>query len=803
VTALFLLLSVPLALAQSAPREHWTAEWISHPTAPPRERGVFHFRKIIHLDGKPAHFPVEVSADNHFLLYVNGLRIGEGPAKGDLPHWRYEAFDLAPALHAGDNVIAATVFNFGIYAPLAVISERTAFLMQGDSPAEAAVDTSPTWQVEEETGQDFIPRVGNGFMFYWAADPGEKLDAQLYDWGWKDAGSSSNSHWIAAAGVMRETIYPRDSIAVPPGLDSHNRWDLVPDTLPQMEFAPTTVGNVVRTNLPDAQQFPATPVVIPPHADVEILLDRATMVTGFPELTVSEGKGSQIDIGYTEALYDAHHHRGNRSEVGDRLVLGQFDKFLPDGGQSRIFTPLWFRTWRYLQLKIKTADEPLHLESLKADFSAFPFTERATFTSSDPLLADIWQICWRTARLGAHDTYMDTPFWEQLQYIDDTRVQSLISYTVPADDRLARQALQAFDDSRVPEGITQSRYPASLPQFIPDFSLSYIDMLRDYWMYRPDSALVQKLLPGTRPVLEWFFEKQYDDGFLKPLPYDSAWHPSQAKSALLTLTFVDTLRQAAELEAAFGEKYLAAKYRAAARRASDAVYRQCWNARLGLLADTPDQKEYSQYTNIYGVLTDAIPRADQAQVMRKIIAPNLGENPVVKLALVDYHAQFYLSRAIDKAGLGGYYLNTIGPWREMLAMGLTTTPEVKEPTRSDTHAWSAHPMYDLLTIVAGIHPASPGFSSVRIAPHPGALDHFEAAMPHAKGEIRVQYRQEETRATLLITLPQGLPGILEWNGRQYFLHDGEQTLRLPKPPRYPSPVPVRPMGAHRSPPAPE
>jgi alpha-L-rhamnosidase len=110
-------------------------------------------------------------------------------------------------------------------------------------------------------------------------------------------------------------------------------------------------------------------------------------------------------------------------------------------------------------------------------------------------------------------------------------------------------------------------------------------------------------------------------------------------------------------------------------------------------------------------------------------------------------------------------------------------------------------MYDLLTILAGIHPASPGFSSVRIAPHPGALDHFEAAMPHAKGEIRVKYRQEETRATLLISLPQGLAGILEWNGRQYSLHSGEQTLRLPKQPLYPSPTPERLRGAHRSPPA--
>ena len=190
VAVLFLLLSSHSPL-HAAPREHWTAEWISHPTAPLREPGVFHFRKILHLDAKAGHFLVDVSADNHFLLYVNGLRIGEGPAKGDLQHWRYETFDLAPALHAGDNVIAATVSNFGIYAPLAVISERTAFLMQGDSDAESAVDTNATWQVEQEAGEAFIPRMGNGFMFYWAADPGERLDAPLYDWGWKDAGSSA------------------------------------------------------------------------------------------------------------------------------------------------------------------------------------------------------------------------------------------------------------------------------------------------------------------------------------------------------------------------------------------------------------------------------------------------------------------------------------------------------------------------------------------------------------------------------------------------------------------------------------
>ena len=66
---------------------------------------------------------------------------------------------------------------------------------------------------------------------------------------------------------------------------------------------------------------------------------------------------------------------------------------------------------------------------------------------------------------------MDTPYCEQLQYVGDTRIQALISYAVAGDDRLARQALRAFDDSRIPEGITRSRYPSSLPQSIPTFSL--------------------------------------------------------------------------------------------------------------------------------------------------------------------------------------------------------------------------------------------------------------------------------------------------------------------------------------------
>jgi len=773
-------------------REHWTAEWISHPTAPLREPGVFHFRKVIRLQDKPEHFNVEVSADNRFQLFVNGSRIGEGPARGDLLHWRYESFDLALSLHRGENIICAVVWNFGIYAPLAQLSNRTAFLMQGDTDAESAVNTDATWQVETEPGLKFIPRVANGFWFYWAADPGERLDAHLYNWNWMQPNSARSSHWVSAASAIRESIYPQAGEPKPRNENSSSPWMLIADTLPQMEFRPVTAGKVVRTNLKSAPLFPKAPVTVPPHMTAEILLDRTTMVSGYPELVVSGGGDADIHIGYAEALYDEHQKRGNRNEVGDRKVLGEFDEFLPDGGPHRRFSPLWFRTWRYLQLKVETGDAPLILERLGVYFSAYPFQERASFTSNDPDLAKIWEICWRSARLDAHETYMDTSFWEQLQYIDDTRIQSLISYSVAGDDTLARQAMRAFDNSRVPEGITQSRYPSLIPQFIPNFSLSYINMLHDYWMYRPDETILRELVPGTRPILQWFFDKQSDDGFLKKLPYWNAIDSPpgvnifprtdrDGRSALVTLLFVDALRDAAELEDALGDRSLAIKYRNAAVIAATAVYKGCWNATLGLLADTPDQDSYSQHANIFGILTDSIPLADQAGVMKKVLAAQQGTRfGNAEIAMASYHYQFYLSRAIDKAG--GEYLNTLNAWRRMPALGLTTTPEYADPTRSDTHAWSAHPIYDLLTIVAGIHPAAHGFASVRIAPHPGTLKSFNASMPHPQGTIRVQFGRHELQTEFTIDLPDGLTGVLEWEGRSYPLHGGRQAIQLPASP---------------------
>ena len=798
-------------LQPDPPHHNWQASWITHPTAPLREPVVLHFRHTLTLAAVPANYLVRVSADNRFILFVNGHRVGDGPARGDLTHWRYERIDLCPYLQPGTNLITATVWNFGVYAPIAQMSDRTSFLLESEATGADSISTPAGWLVEQEQGQRPVPRVANGFWAYMASGPGEEIDAAKYDWNWLDSGVTGPS-WLVATSAIRESIYPDVNKGHSTDTTGDNPWGLVPDELPAMEYIATDPGKVVRADLSEAHSvsilmgeesahvtvqtdssslssFPRKPVVIEPGKHIHLLLDRETLTTAYPLLTVSGGKGANIRITYSEALFDKNQHKGDRNEVKDRVALGISDSFLPDGSAHRSFQPLWWRTWRYLDLDIQTGDQPLALESLTANFTAYPFEERASFSSPDPELAKVWEISWRTARLDAHETYMDTPYYEQLQYAGDTRVQALISYAVAGDDRLARQAIEAFDHSRNPDGITLSRYPSSLVQTIPTFSLLWVGMVHDYWLYRPDPQLVRSSLPGTRTVLDWFATHVQPDGLLNKLPWWSFvdWvsekqeiptYDAHGESCVTTLEYLGALGEATEMERTLGDPLRSAHYETIAAQVRTGIFNKCWSAERGLVADTPDKKSFSQQANILAALFDVVPHDRQLQVLRNILAIQPGTTPAGVLS-ASYYFRFYLARALDHAGLADEYLNSIEPWRKMLALHFSTWPEVPGDTRSDSHAWTAHPIYDLLTLVAGIEPASPGFASVRIAPHMGTLPSLTASFPHPAGPIKVEYRRRGDGLNATITLPGTLTGTFVFNGKVWPLKAGLNHIQTP------------------------
>jgi len=762
----------------------WQARWIRPQGVGAKDFGVYHLRKSFTLAAVPKKFVVNVTADNRYELFVNGTRVSTGPARGDLDYWRFETVDLAPQLKAGDNVLAAVMWNFAGDAPMAQVTYETGFLLQGDTKAEAAVNSNKTWKGTENTSISLVP-IDRASIFneYYVGSTGEQVDASSYPWGWQTP-EFNDSGW---GEVDEITIGGPRAIR-----DSPARWFLVPRTIPQMEDTAERFTRVARsdgTPLQDAFLQGSSPWTIPAHTTAKALLDRGYLTTAYPEVVTSGGKGALVTLTYAEALHEATTDgtkgpKGNRDEVTGKVIGGLKDRFLPDGGKSRTFRPLWWRAYRYVEVAVTTADEPVSIDDVRGAFSAYPFQLRATFESDDPVLSKIWDVGWRTARLCAHETYMDTPYWEQLQYVGDTRIQALISLYSTGDDRLVKNAIELFNESRMPDGLTQSRYPTMLPQIIPPFSLFWIGMMRDLYQYSGDAASLKKYLHGAGTVLDWFADRRMPTGLLGRLEwwnfvdwveghgFENGEPPTEKDggSAILSLQFVLALREAADLEAAFGSAETAARYRSLADRVGAAVRRLAWDPAKQAFADTPTQKTYSQHVNALAILADIVPEADRPALMKKILTD-------VSLTQATYYFRFYVIRALKKAGLADEYLAQLGPWRTMLELGLSTWAETPEPTRSDSHAWSAHPNYDLLTTVAGILPAKPGFSEVRIEPHLGSLKTLKASVPTPRGMVTVKYERKGDELNADVTLPEAVTGTLAWQGREVPLKPGNQRLK--------------------------
>ncbi|HEY5908407.1 MAG TPA: alpha-L-rhamnosidase C-terminal domain-containing protein [Vicinamibacteria bacterium] len=714
---------------------------------------------------------------------MNGEQVSSGPQRSDLMHWRYETVDLAPHLRAGRNVLAALVWNWGAERPVAQFSRQTAFLLQGNSPREAVVNSGPEWKVLRNEGYAPIPVLGPAAGGYYAAPPGEEIDARRHPWGWEQP-DFPEAGWAAAVagGGFRA---PRTQLRGSNPFGEAGGWQLVPRSIPPMEESPTRFATVRRSEgvKTDGGFIRGTSdLLVPAKTRAVLLLDQGYLTNAFTVLTTSGGAGSTVGLVYAEALKDAQGNKGNRNDIEGKSIAGVRDRFRTDGGERRRFQTLWFRTFRFVQLEIETGDEALRIHDLHGIFTAYPFELVARFDSDLAWLGNVWEINWRGARLCAWETYFDTPYYEQLQYVGDTRIQALITLYMSDDDRLVRQAIEHFDYSRIPEGITASRYPSDLGQYIPTFSPIWVAMVHDYWMLRDAPEYVRGFLPGIRAVLAWFERRIDETGMLGPIPWwpfvdwagpwDRGVPPGgvEGHSTVISLQFVYALERAGDLEAALGVPGLADHYRGLAQKVRDAVRGRSWDAARGLFRDTPEGNTYSQQANVMAVLTDAVAQADQAALMERVLAD-------ATLTQSTYYFSYYQLEALRKAGLGERYVEQLAPWRGMLNLGLTTVPETPEPTRSDSHAWSAHPNYGLLATVLGVRPAAPGFKKVRIAPHLGPLQRAEGRVPHPLGRIDVRLsRTPGGGLRAEVTLPDGLEGVLEWGGKEAALRPGRQDL---------------------------
>lgn len=803
LTAL-LLLAGSGAFAQPRPQPDlrtgaWPARWISVPGAGPQDYGVYYFRKDVELAAVPADYVVHVTGDNRYKFYVNGTLVSLGPAKGDATHWNYETVDLAPYLRAGTNVLAALVYHEGAQKPESQISVAAGFLLQGEGNARDLC-TDRSWKCLSDKAYSPLRVQVSG---YYVSGPGELVDMRQTVRGWNTAAVSTDGWQDAVQGPAGE---PMDYNGSNQG-EGHN---LRPSTLPQMEMTQQDLAAVRKA---EGVKVPAgflrgkSALTVPARTQAELLLDQGFLTNAYFNLSFSGGRDAQIAIGYAEALYipsgdpsvpadmparyaarsqmSRPAGKGNRDEVDGKIFIGRTDRLISDGTQGQAFTTLSWRTYRYVRLQVETAAEPLTLERVDGTFTGYPFTLDARLDTDSAELQKMLEIGWRTARLCAVETYMDCPYYEQLQYLGDTRIQALVTLYNSADDRLVRNFLYLADISRRSSGITLSRYPSAGTQFIQPYALSYIYALHDYMMYGGDVDFVMDLLPGAEQIIHYFQRYRQADGRLKDLPgwnfsdwvngdprwgYGGPLKGADGCSVLMDLQLLYAYQLMADMERVRGNAWQAGEYGREAGRLAAAVKKAYWNEARGLFADRAEQDNYSQHAGALALLCGIV---DDPQAMgRKLLEDK-------SLAQCSVYYKFYLHEALVKAGLGEGYLDWLDIWRENIAMGMSTWAETSDVsgTRSDCHAWGASPSIELYRTVLGIDSAAPGFARVRIAPHLGALKEIGGTVPHPKGSISVHYRLKGKNLQAIITLPEGVGGTFCWGGREQVLHGGRNELK--------------------------
>lgn len=772
---------------------NWPAYWIDVDTDESQKASTTAFRLGFFLpEGKTIR--VHVSADERYHLWLNGQRVGRGPERSDLSHWAYESYDLE--LPSGKHTLVAHTWWLGPGGrPVAQMSYRPAFLLAAEGlPGEILNTGVAHWEAKRLAGWKWT-----GFEMCWGTGLRCEQTGEAFSWGFEHG---QGNGWELAKNIA----------VVGSGKTSFSGWRpwrLAPASLPPMvENLITDIGvarhiekiedcNTRKLAIDKGRHLDdecsdwkaflsgQSDLKIPPETGRRVIIDLGVYRTAYIELETSGGKGARIHLQWAEGLFcepDGKGGKGNRNEIDGKYFYGVGNSFRPDGGNRRHFETIWWEAGLYLEAVITTGAEPLTIHFCRLRETHYPQEISGDFSADDDRLEKVSGPALRTLLACSHETYMDCPYYEQLMYVGDTRLEALVTYALSRDERLPKRAIELFRASILTSGLTQSRYPCDQTQIIPPFSLWWVVMVHDFHYWKNDPVFVAAQMPGVRRVIDAYLScmgqnfrviNPFGWNFMDWVP---GWKVGESPdgqhgqtTALTSWLFIWVLSMAAELEDDAREPEMASRLRRICEHAARTADDLFWNEKRGLYADDLDHHSFSEHTQCLAFLSGSVPSPKKERLSAGLI-----EDPHLHRTTIYF--RHYLFEVLGRLGRTDKIIEGLGLWFELDKLGCTTTLEAPEPSRSDCHAWASHPLFHYGATILGIRPAQKGFASVRMTPQLGPLPWAKGSVAHPKGLIRVDLKRVQERLTGHVELPPGVFGTFVSQGKETQLAPGLQEI---------------------------
>lgn len=769
--------------------------WITCAKADPESPSVTNFRLVFQMDHQET-IAVHVTADQQYLLWLDGTLVGRGCEMKSPENWFFESYELI--LDRGEHRLEALVWNYGNLSPDNRMSLAPGFILIPFAPYTALLGTGvASWKTKIDPGFTFQP-VRKDLGVYISVPPCEVRDCRV------SFCEDDPKQWA-------------DAVVAAPGINGSLRKDptvhcLVPSPIEKLFCDDAQSGEVVfvtdksdstgyipaeKVNEDELKWWNAAinkkDVVVPAGTVKRVVFRLDNYYCGYARLKLRGGRGARIRVTWAETAFTHPDNatKSDRRNVAGRYLRGVWDEFILDGNDREIMSLAW-RSGKFLDLQVTVADEDVLLEQFTIQETRYPLEPLGEFLCDQNEINEIVPLCVRTLQASAHDNFVDCPYYEQLPYTGDGRLQALVNLAAFSDDTLVRKMLVIFAESRDLNGFTMAAWPRKVRSVIPSFSLSWIGMVHDYALWRDDLGLIVSLMPGVRFLLDNLMAGMDSDGFLRGV--DTAWNfidwaddwhqkecfhvpPGMDESINATYNwlFVYTLGLAKKLEDYVGDPFLSARWDNAATVLASKLQARFWDSGRGLFREDDSGRSFSEHTQVLAILSGYL----EAPGLERLKSSLFSEKELAVCSIYYRHYFFEACRILNRpdAILSGLEL-----WNSFLSKGFHTAPETPENKtfnqRSDCHGWGSHPFYHLIASLAGIRPAKMGFKKVLIAPLMGDLAKIDAKCFHPAGMIHVKLSKHGDRLQCHVSLPPPLQGELRYGDSLVELPSGEQSFTI-------------------------
>lgn len=756
------------------------------------------FRKDFDLKSIPDKAPFAITADQSYRLYVNGRYVCRGPARGYQSHWPYDEIDIKSFLKKGHNWIAVEAYNTGTgtfgyihqaCAGMICAAEWKNFKLYSDdswmmrrSPARIkdtgrysvqlsyqeyviAAENSREWIYSEK-----IPAAG------WTAPFGQNY-INCFIFG-RSPYYSLEKRMIP---MLRESFYtPESVIAEGHGAadPSYIEWQNAAfEFYKELETSKWEKCPAGRSKVKgDFLEFEIAPSGKKDFKGV--LVDIGQHFIGTTEIELSGGnEGAVLDMHYTEGAKDFAPVLPRMEKNGSRVAMT--NRIILDGRkfQHEFYHPIGAR---YISFITRGMEKSVKIKIRLRKYE-YPFAMRGYFNSSDNVLDDIYSICRHTQQICALDGYVDTPWREQAQWWGDARVQARNTFYLDGDARLLARGVRSIAGQRALEGLTSGHAPTSSHScMLPDFALTWILTIWDYYYQTGDISLFVEQFPRVQEVLDYFRQAKLlsKSGLVKHdrrLWYFGDWAPifKGEVPAFLNLWHLYTLEKVVKMLNIAGMKKeeKAVKAEATAKRAL--VKNKFFDASKKLVYGGLDEKEkpvkeYSIHDQTISIMLDLLPDCKKNMLEKLIL-------PFVRMKKVDAAepSPFWITYVFDILTQNGYGKDVIKfireKWAPMISTGTTWEHYTWEPGEgwSASHAWTAHPSSHFVNIISGIRQAAPAWEKISVEPDPvDGIAKAETLIPSFKGDIVSKWEKKGDKISLSLKLPKGVAAEIIEKGRK-------------------------------------